>query len=147
MKIRTLIVILFALILSTVIITAGKSDKYAGEEFIGTWINRDYNEKPGTPAKMILQPNGRYLGYEQIDAEAPRERGWYEVEDSWTDSQGRKVYQVKVSVGDFNFWFTGTVSDDGETFHQAWRTFLGRDTLPREPGPADGMYRDHRREM
>ncbi len=120
MKARTLPIICLQIpVLLLLSIAASKKD-YSNEALIGTWINEEYDELPGLSARIFLGPDGRYEGYTKISDSLPKERGYYRIMDSWTDSDGSKMYKLEVAFGFATFYFLGKVHNHGGEFEQVW---------------------------
>ena len=119
MKTRTLIsgciLCVVVLIILGSCATTQNPDKMVFERFCGTWANEAYEPEPGLtkpwPAKLILNPDGTFVGYQYLIQTGPTTVGSYTVEKRWTDSNGNSWYHVKVT------WPT----ESGTTQYELWK--------------------------
>ena len=102
MKTRT--VILGCIIWVVILLVLGSCaimrspDKMTYERFCGTWVNQDYEPKPGRTqpfAKWIFNPDGTFVGYQYLVQTGPTLVGTYVVEKRWTDTLGNSFYHIK----------------------------------------------------
>ena len=92
----TLIVILiFALIVILGSCETGKKVKMTkeDEEFVGTWINPDYDETK-TMVKIIIKTNGTWDEYEMSYDDRPFFKCVYTITDKWIDYDGNRFYKI-----------------------------------------------------
>jgi hypothetical protein len=103
MKTKTLV--LFSILCLAVLIILGScatmksSNKFTYVKYCGTWFNQDYEPKPGEMkpfSKLIINPDGTYLGYQFRDQSGPTFAGFYTVEKMWTDEEGNTWYHTRV---------------------------------------------------
>ena len=69
------------------------------ERFCGTWANPAYEPEAGKSnpfAKIVVNPDGTYLGYQRLDQAGPTGTGFYTVEKRWTDAEGNSWYKAKI---------------------------------------------------
>jgi hypothetical protein len=140
MKARTLFFICLLIPVLFLLSIAASNKDYSNEALIGTWVNEEYDEIPGLSARIVLGPEGRYEGYTKISDTLPRERGFYRIMDSWTDSEGGKMYKLEVAFGYATFYFLGKVYNNGGEFEQVWATAIYGENLPTQIDAQNSMY-------
>ena len=103
MKTKTLV--LFSILCLTALIILGSCatmnspDKLTYERFCGTWANKSYEREPGLSspayAKYIINPDGTFLGYQNLNETGPTLVAYYTVVKRWSDTEGNSFYHMK----------------------------------------------------
>ena len=150
MKKRTaipiLIIFLTVLIIFEAYATGKGSHKRAfRKDFIGTWINPEYNKWTESKlfGKLVIKSDSVMMAYDKETSEWPTEMTM-RIDDRWSDEQGYTYYKVHV------VWTGGFM-----VVHELWRIDENKNTLelnwyrasyPDEINPKSGYYQIYYRQ-
>lgn len=92
------------------------------EPFYGTWINKDYANKPKTFPKFVYYTWGYAEGFKQVSDETAAAKFTFILVEKWTDSKGNTWYkELEQAKGAKNFLLC-RIRKDGTTLEQIYRS-------------------------
>ena len=149
MKTRTLVLIL--ILVFAVLIVLGSCATGKGsykrdfkKDFIGTWINPEYNKWTESRlfAKLVIKSDSLMMAYDAETSEIPIEITM-RIDDRWTDINGFTYYKVFVEWSGYltihELW---CIDESKQTFELNWY----RASYPDEINPKSGRYQIYYRQ-
>ncbi len=92
------------------------------EPFYGTWVNKEYANKPKTFPKFVYHNWGYAEGFRQISDETAAVKFTFILVEKWTDSKGNAWYKELEQAKGAKNYLLCRISKDGTTLEQIYRS-------------------------